>query len=116
MGKYVKVGAAGEFTDGSKKKVTVEGQEILVARVGNEFYAVANRCPHMGGDLSAGKLDGTVITCPRHGSQFDLRDGKNLRWMKGSGIMSSIGKTLKSPRPLAAYKVMVEGNTVSVEI
>ena len=116
MGKYVPVGITGEFTDGSKKKVTVEGKEILVARVGINYYAAANRCPHMGGDLSTGTLEGTVITCPRHGSQFELRDGKNLRWMKGSGALAAIGKALKSPRPLPTYKVKVEGDNISVEV
>ena len=116
MAKYLPVGKAGEFSDGSKKKVTVEGQEIMVARVGSNYYAVANRCPHMGGDLSNGTLEGTVITCPRHGSQFDLRDGKNLRWMKGSGAVAAIGKALKSPRPVLTFKVKVEGDTISVEV
>lgn len=116
MAKYLPVGKTSEFSDGSKKKVTVEGQEIMVTRVGTNYYAVSNRCPHMGGDLSNGTLEGTVITCPRHGSQFDLRDGKNLRWMKGSGAIAAIGKTLKSPRALQTYKVKVEGDAVSVEI
>jgi 3-phenylpropionate/trans-cinnamate dioxygenase ferredoxin subunit len=116
MGKYIQVGTTGEFKDGSKKKVTVEGQEIMVARVGINYYAVADRCAHMGGDLSNGTLEGTVITCPRHGSQFDIRTGQNLRWMRGSGIAAAVGKTLKSPRGIASYKVKVEGDNISVEV
>jgi 3-phenylpropionate/trans-cinnamate dioxygenase ferredoxin subunit len=116
MGKYVKVGTTAEFSDGSKKKVSIEGQDILLARVGINYYAVGNRCPHMGGDLSKGTLEGTVITCPRHGSQFDLRDGKNLRWMKGSGMFAAIGKALKSPQPVKTYKVKVEGDSISIEV
>jgi 3-phenylpropionate/trans-cinnamate dioxygenase ferredoxin subunit len=116
MANYVKVGNTGEFKDGSKKKVSVEGQEIMIARVGNSYYAVGNRCAHMGGDLSAGTLEGTIITCPRHGSQFDVRDGKNIRWMKGSGVFATIGKALKSPRPIPTYKVKVEGDAISVEV
>jgi 3-phenylpropionate/trans-cinnamate dioxygenase ferredoxin subunit len=116
MGDFVKAGNTGEFQDGSKKKVTVNWQEIMQVRVGNSYYAVGNRCPHMGGELSAGKLDGTTITCPRHGSQFDIIDGHNIRWMKGSGLFSAVGKALKSPRPLPTYKVKIEGDSVLVEV
>ena len=116
MAKYIKVGNTGEFSDGSRKKVTVEGQEVLVARVGSSYYAVGNRCTHMGGDLSAGQLERTVITCPRHGSQFDVRNGQVVRWMKGAGLFSAIGKALKGPKPLPTYKVKVEGDDISVEV
>jgi 3-phenylpropionate/trans-cinnamate dioxygenase ferredoxin subunit len=116
MGKFVKAGTTGEFSDGAMKKVTIEGQDILLAMVGINYYAVGNRCPHMAGDLSKGKLEGTVVTCPRHGSQFDLRDGKNIRWMKGSGFFSAVGKALKSPQPVPTYRVKVEGDDISIEV
>ena len=112
----VKVGTTGEFTDGSKKKVVVEGKEIMVARVGGNYYAVQNTCTHMSGDLSAGKLEGNVITCPRHGSQFDVRNGQVIRWMKGSGALAAIGKALKGPKPLPTYKVELEGDSISIEV
>jgi len=116
MGKYIKAGNTGEFKDGSKKKVTIEGQEILLARVGNNYYAIGNRCAHMGGDLSMGVLEGNIVTCPRHGSQFDVGDGKVIRWMKGAGLFAAMGKVLKSPRPVPTYKVRVEGDTISIEV
>ena len=116
MGNYVKAGNTGEFKDGSKKKVSVEGHEILLVRVGDVYYAISNRCAHMGGDLSTGKLEGTIITCPRHGSQFDVRDGKVIRWMKGSGLLAAAGTALKSPRPVPKYNVKVEGNTIWIEV
>ena len=116
MGKYVSAGATGELSDGTKKKLIIEGQEIMLARVGNNYYAVANRCPHLNGDLSAGKLEGSIVTCVLHGSQFDIRDGKNVRWLKGKGIISAVGKALKSPQDLASYRVKVEDDTISVEI
>lgn len=49
MGNFVEAGKVGEFKEGMKKQVLVEGREILLARVGGKFYAVSNRCPHMGG-------------------------------------------------------------------
>jgi 3-phenylpropionate/trans-cinnamate dioxygenase ferredoxin subunit len=116
MGKYVEAGKTGEFTDGTKKKVTLEGQEIMLVKAGGNYYAVSNGCTHMKGDLSAGTLEGTIVTCPRHGSQFDIRNGRNVRWLKGSGLVSAVGKALKSPKDLNTYKVKVEGDTILVEV
>jgi 3-phenylpropionate/trans-cinnamate dioxygenase ferredoxin subunit len=70
----------------------------------------------MGGDLSAGMLEGTTITCPRHGSQFDITDGHNFRWMKGSGLMSAALKSLSSSKPVRSYKVKVDGDAIMVEV
>ena len=98
------------------KEILIRGQEILVARIGNSYYAAKNRCPHMGGKLSRGELQGTIITCPLHGSQFDLSNGQVLRWMKGSGVFSRIGKILKSPQPLVTYKVTILDKKLIMEI
>jgi 3-phenylpropionate/trans-cinnamate dioxygenase ferredoxin component len=116
MGSYVKVARVSDLKDSGKIKVTAGGKEILIAKINNTFYAVDNRCPHMGGDLSLGALEGKVITCPRHGSQFDVTSGENLRWMKGSGLAYSLGKTLKSPQTVKTYPVKVEGNDIAIEI
>jgi len=116
MGNYVKAGNTSEFRDGTKKKVIISEKEILLAMAGGRFYAVSNNCPHMNGDLSAGTLEGTVITCLRHGSQFDIREGANIRWLKGTGLISAVGKALKSPKSLQTYKVKVEGDTILIEV
>jgi len=116
MAKFVEAGKTSEFSDGSKKKVDIEGYDILLARIGDSYYAVDNRCPHLGGDLSAGKLEGTVVTCPRHGSQFNLKDGQVVRWMRGSGLFSAVGKAIKQPRGLQTYTVRVDGDTILVEV
>jgi 3-phenylpropionate/trans-cinnamate dioxygenase ferredoxin component len=116
MGNYVQAALISEFTEGSKKKVTLEGKEIMLARVDGVYYAVTNKCPHMGGDLSTGKLEGNTITCPRHDSQFDVRNGAATRWLKGSGIAASLGKLIKPPHGLTTYKVKVEAGKILVEI
>jgi len=116
LGDFVEVGKAGEFAEGMKKKVLVGGQEILLARVGGKFYAVGNRCPHMGGELAAGQLNGTIITCPLHGSQFDITDGRNVRWLKSSGFLSVVSKAIKPPRPLPVYNVRVDGEAILIEV
>ena len=49
--------------------------KVMLYRTDGEVYAISDRCSHLGGPLSRGKVDGTSVTCPWHGSVFDLRDG-----------------------------------------
>ena len=116
MGTFVPVAKTSQLKNGVMKQVNVQGRELLIAQVGGKYYATDNRCLHMGGNLSQGKLDGIVVTCPRHGSQFDLQDGHVVRWLKGSGIVSSMTKAVKGDKQLATYKIKTEGNSIMVEI
>ena len=50
-------------------------EALAVYHVGSGFHACADRCPHAGATLSEGELEGPVVTCPRHGSQFDVTTG-----------------------------------------
>jgi len=113
MSKFTEVSKIDELKNGTMKMVSAEGREILLARVGDKYYAVANLCPHMKGDLSRGKLEGTVITCPVHGSQFDISNGQVVRWLNG-GLTSRLGKALKLSRNLTVYSVKVEDGKVLV--
>ena len=116
MSNLVEVCKTGELEDETMKEVLVRDRAVLLARIGDSYYAADNRCPHMGGRLSKGKLEGTVVTCPLHGSQFDLRDGQVVRWLKGSGLLSKVGKILRSPRSLTTYKVRVEDDKILIEM
>jgi 3-phenylpropionate/trans-cinnamate dioxygenase ferredoxin subunit len=113
MSDFTEVAKIEELKSGTMKMVSAEGREILLARVGDKYYAVGNRCPHMKGDLSRGKLEGTVITCPLHGSQFDISNGQVVRWLKG-GLTSKLGKALKLSRNLTVHSVKVEDGKVLV--
>ena len=112
----VEVGKVGGLKDGDMKQVSVKGHEILLAYVGGKYHAAGNRCPHMGGNLYQGKLEETVVTCPSHGSQFDLTDGHVVRWTNWSGPLLAIGKALRSPRPLTTYRVTVQDDKIMLEI
>lgn len=121
MGKLARVADINDLSEGGMKKYRVEGIDILIARIEGKYYAVQNKCPHLGGDLSAGKLAGGVVTCPRHGSQFNLTDGSLVSWTGGAGLISSIARTsivklIKRPRNLITYKVEVKGQDILVEI
>ena len=114
MNKFTEVAKIEELKSGTMKTVIAGGREILLARVGDKYYATDNRCPHMKGDLSQGKLEGTVVTCPVHGSQFDISNGQVVRWLKG-GLMSKLGGAFKLSRALRVYNVKVEDGKVLVE-
>ena len=116
MAKLVEVLKTDELKDGTMTSAKVAGHEILVARIGDRYYAVDNRCPHMGGKLSQGKLNGTVVTCPLHGSQFNLNDGNVIRWTDLTGFMSKVIKIIKSPKSINTYNVKVVDETIYVEI
>ncbi len=112
----IEAGRIGEIESGTMKEILVDGRKILLARVGDYYYATDSRCPHAGGKLSEGRLEGTVVTCPRHGSQFDLKDGSVVRWLSGSGLISAVGKVLKRPSPVNTYDVKVQDDKIFVEI
>ena len=55
-------------------------------RIGSTLCAIADRCPHAGAPLSDGPLEANVVTCPRHGSQFDVLTGERLRGPADVGV------------------------------
>ncbi len=58
------------------RRVDVGGVPVLLARSqGGEVCALANTCTHLGGPLAEGSREGDTVTCPWHGSRFDLRSG-----------------------------------------
>jgi nitrite reductase/ring-hydroxylating ferredoxin subunit len=59
------------------KRVEIDGEPALVTRAANgRVCAIAARCSHLGGPLDEGERDGDVVTCPWHGSQFDVCTGE----------------------------------------
>ena len=101
MADFVKVATVDEIPSGGMKKVDVNGQQILVANVGGKFYAIGRVCTHTGGPLDQGKLDGNMVTCPWHGSKFDVTSGEV--------------KNPPATEPEPAYEVKVEGSDILVK-
>ena len=115
MSNFVEV-ANVDFKDGEMRKIVLDGKEVLVARVGAKYYATQDRCQHLGGDLSQGKLEGTVVTCPRHSSQYDLADGHVVRWTDWTGLKLTFAKIARPPRGLKTYDVKAEGGKVLIAL
>lgn len=76
MAKFVKVGRVGDLADGQAKVVQVDGQRIALFYVGGRYYALEAACPHEGGPLADGVIEGVRIVCPWHGYDFHFKTGE----------------------------------------
>ena len=114
MDEYTDVIGLDELEPGAMIKLVAGDHSVLLARVGESFHATQARCPHLGGDLVKGTLEGVVLTCPLHGSQFDVTSGEVLRWTEWTGALDIISEALHHPRPLRTYEVRVEAGRVLV--
>ena len=74
---------------------------LAVFNVAGSFCATQAKCTHRQGPLSEGKLDGSTVTCPWHGAQFNVCTGAVLRG--------------PATQPLKTYRVVVEGDIGSIE-
>lgn len=83
-----------EIEEGQMQKVDLDGDEVLVARVNGQIYAIGGRCTHLRCYLYKGALEGTVVTCPCHGTKFDVATGKVAayltNWPKLAGKVGSL--------------------------
>jgi len=73
---FVFVAPAREIPDGGARAFRVGRYEVAIFNVDGCFYAIENSCPHQGGPLAEGWLEGSMVTCPWHGWCFDVRTGK----------------------------------------
>jgi len=75
--------SAGDLREGKAVRVTVDGVDVLLYRLGDRIFALANRCSHQGGPLHKGVVKASgpnpTVTCPVHGSIFRLTDGMVIR-------------------------------------
>ena len=103
MAKFVKVGNKSEFQDlEAGKLVDAGGQTIAIFDLGGNYYAIENTCPHRGGPLAEGEMDGEEVICPWHGARFNIKTGAVLGPPAPQGVKS--------------FPVRVTGDDVEVEI
>ena len=114
MSDFIEVPDVADMRSGELRQVEIHGHEFVVAKVNDRFYIADNHCPHLGGRLAKGVLDGTIITCHLHHSQFDLANGRVVRWTDWSGAVLTVAELARHPRPLRSYEVKVEGDAVFV--
>jgi nitrite reductase (NADH) small subunit len=76
---FVRTVKVAEVPAGTIRELQVEGKAVAVANVGGKIYVINNTCLHRGGPLGQGSLEGKVVTCPWHGWQFDVTNGKAVQ-------------------------------------
>ncbi len=114
MARHV-VATVEEIPPGQRKIIAVSGRSIGIFNVRGEFFALRNRCPHQGGPLCLGPLEGLVestgpgdysvsragevLRCPWHGWEFDIRTGQS--WFDPARVR------------VRRYEVMVERASIT---
>lgn len=98
---WVDVGDARALRQGGTR-VEIKGREVAVFRIGDEFYALGDRCSHAEASLAEGEVFDYEVECPLHGAGFDVRTGREL--------------SLPATRPVPAYRVRVAGERVQVAL
>jgi nitrite reductase/ring-hydroxylating ferredoxin subunit len=97
-----RVDKAGDIQPGQVASFSVEGKQVAVANVDGALHAFSDICTHMGCQLSEGPMNGNVIICPCHGSQFDVTSGVVVR---GPAFM-----------PLETYTVQKTGDALELTL
>jgi nitrite reductase (NADH) small subunit len=77
MPNWVRVASLRDCPAGEGRELVVGGRIIALFNVDGCLHALDGVCPHQGGPLGKGQLQGCVVTCPWHGWQFDVRTGQH---------------------------------------
>ena len=102
MATFIQVATTSELSPGQVKLVEVKDKRIALFNIGGRYYAIDDTCPHRGGPLSEGDLEGETVICPWHGAIFDLRTGDVKRPPAAIGVTS--------------YAVRVEGEKIEIAV
>ena len=101
MSEWLRIAAVDEIPEGTGKEYVAGDRIVALFHVAGQFTALDGVCPHSGGPLANGKLCGAIVTCPWHGWQFDVTNGRHC-----------LNAKLSQP----SFSVKVEGTDVWVEI
>lgn len=96
-----RVASVSDVPNGEGREFVVGGRIVALFHVDGQFFALDGICPHAGGPLARGKLNGCIVTCPWHGWQFDVATGRHC-----------LNSRLQHP----SFSVTVEGDEVFAEI
>lgn len=98
----VQVALVKDVPPGTMKGYTAADAKILISNIGGTFSGIGDRCSHRGCLLSKGRMEGEVVTCPCHGSKFNLKTGAVVRG--------------PAEKDQPAYRVTIEGDGIQVEV
>ena len=102
MAEFTSVAKSGDIAEGQLAKFEVNGTDIAIANVSGILHAFGDVCTHAQCSLAEGELEGTTVTCPCHGSQFDVTTG-----------------AVQSPpatEPVSSYPVRVDDDEIRIQV
>ena len=104
MGEVVRLCAVDEMEPGTARRFDIGRHRIALVRIGEEFYAIGDRCSHADFSLSDGDVyaEDYEIECWKHGSTFDLKTGEP--------------QSLPATKPVPTYDVTVDDGDVKVRL
>ena len=102
MGQFQKLCDLSALPPGKSVCVAAGTKSIALFNVGGKCFAIDDACTHVGGNLSEGEVEGTVVTCPWHGARFDLESGAVLG--------------PPATEPVKSYPVEIRGQDVLVDL
>jgi nitrite reductase/ring-hydroxylating ferredoxin subunit len=127
----LRVAKLNEIPEGSMKRVSAFGTQVLLSNVKGKIYATQDSCGHQRASLFRGKLEGAIVTCPLHRAKFDVTTGKNVSGINmsmpaelmakiPSEVMTMFQKTGEiiseiEIQPLKTYKVDVRGDSIFLD-
>ncbi len=100
MAEFVTVAQTSDVPSGGMVLVELDGDSIVIANADGVFCAFGAECPHAGGPLDEGDLDGETVTCPWHGGEFNIKTGE-----------------VTAPPPMEGvptYQIKVEGTEIQI--
>lgn len=99
---FVRALRVSDVPPGAKKAVEIAGQSILICNAESGLVAVSNLCSHQNERLECGRLSKKAITCPVHGTRFDLTTGRAMN--------------PPATKPIKIYPVRLVDDWIEVEV
>lgn len=76
---FIEIAPASELPSGERLFVDLGDKPIVILNIAGKLFALGDICTHDDGPLGDGMIEGNNIVCPRHGGEFDVRDGKAVQ-------------------------------------
>ena len=102
MTDFVEAALVEDLSSSNKLCVEVDGRYVVIVKVDGQYYCLDDVCTHDGGTLGDGDLEGLCLSCPRHGAQFDVRNGNAV--------------TMPATEPTGSHELRIDGNRILVKL
>ncbi len=102
MNDFVEVALVADVPENGKLCCELDDCYLVIIRIEDQFYCLDDVCTHDGGTLGDGDLNGFCLSCPRHGAEFDVRNGNAV--------------TMPATEPTGSHQIRIEGDKILVKL